>query len=95
MTPCSRNLVMYKQFLFFKISPFSRRLYTVLREFNKGALLERTLNTTQSASEQLQILCKKFPDKRLRIAVEAGGCHGFQYKFTLDKVENVSNDEDM
>jgi hypothetical protein len=44
----------------------------------------KSLNVTDSASSQLNLLKQKFPEKRLRVAVEAGGCHGFQYKFSLE-----------
>ena len=44
----------------------------------------KSLNVTDSASNQLTLLKQKFPKKTLRIAVETGGCHGFQYKFSLE-----------
>ena len=44
----------------------------------------KSLNVTDSASNQLNLLKQKFPEKKLRVAVEAGGCHGFQYKFSLE-----------
>ena len=45
---------------------------------------EKILNTTDSALQQLTNLNQKYPEKKLRIAIEAGGCHGFQYKFSLE-----------
>lgn len=45
---------------------------------------KKSLNVTDSASKQLTLLKQKFPEKRMRVAVEAGGCHGFQYKFSFE-----------
>ena len=55
------------------------------------------LELTKSASERLKALRQKFPNKALRIAVEAGGCHGFQYKFSLIHVgeEEINPQEDL
>lgn len=51
-----------------------------------------TLNLTESALTRLTRLKKNFPDAKLRVAVEAGGCHGFQYKFNLELNEAISDD---
>lgn len=34
--------------------------------------------------QRLKQLQQSKPRQRLRLLVEAGGCHGFQYKFALD-----------
>lgn len=65
------------------------RFYSPLFKDLQG---EKSLNVTDSALNQLKVLKQKFPEKRLRLAVEAGGCHGFQYKFSLETDE--SNDSD-
>lgn len=56
------------------------------------AFKDRNMNITESALSRLVELKQKFPESRLRLAVEAGGCHGFQYKFQLDIEEPSSED---
>ncbi|KAJ3540511.1 hypothetical protein NM688_g6216 [Phlebia brevispora] len=48
---------------------------------------EATLEITDRAAEQLQTIAKREnnPDAALRISVESGGCHGYQYKMELAK----------
>ncbi|KAL0577757.1 [4Fe-4S] proteins maturation [Marasmius crinis-equi] len=45
------------------------------------------LNVTERAAEQLKKVAEKEanPDAALRIMVESGGCHGYQYKMELAK----------
>ena len=57
---------------------------SLLKEHGASLANLRALEATDSAVSKLSELKQKFPDKTLRIAVEPGGCHGFQYKFTLD-----------
>ncbi|KAG8801935.1 [4Fe-4S] proteins maturation [Serendipita sp. 398] len=46
---------------------------------------EATFGITQSAAEQLRSISMRENDKgvALRVAVESGGCHGYQYKMEL------------
>ena len=53
--------------------------------FFRDSIKIKSINVTGSACDQLRALRDKFPEKMLRVAVEAGGCHGFQYKFMLDE----------
>lgn len=65
----------------------TRPLRTTYRHYSPifhSSTKEKSLNVTDSALNRLRVLKQKFPEKMLRIAVEAGGCHGFQYKFSLD-----------
>ncbi len=57
--------------------------------FRDPTNFNRILNVTDAACDQLRLLKGKFPEKKFRLAVEAGGCHGFQYKFSLDTSENL------
>ncbi|KAF7798818.1 hypothetical protein EIP86_010044 [Pleurotus ostreatoroseus] len=51
---------------------------------------EATLEVTDRAAEQLQKIAKRENNEEaaLRIAVESGGCHGYQYKMELAKRRN-------
>jgi hypothetical protein len=66
--------------------PKQRCFSSLLREEGSGAAWAnlRGFEATDAAISKLQQLKQKFPEKTLRIAVEPGGCHGFQYKFILD-----------
>ncbi|CDO72641.1 hypothetical protein BN946_scf184985.g60 [Trametes cinnabarina] len=47
---------------------------------------EAILDMTDRAAEQLRAVAQREgPDAALRIAVESGGCHGYQYKLELAK----------
>ncbi|XP_028849084.1 iron-sulfur cluster assembly 2 homolog, mitochondrial [Denticeps clupeoides] len=47
---------------------------------------ENRVNLSQSCVERLKEIMEK--GEYLRIQVEGGGCSGFQYKFSVDKVKN-------
>ncbi|KIY71132.1 hypothetical protein CYLTODRAFT_419134 [Cylindrobasidium torrendii FP15055 ss-10] len=51
------------------------------------------INVTDRAAEQLRTIAQREgnPDAALRIAVESGGCHGYQYKMELAR-ERVGDD---
>lgn len=66
------------------IPVFTRTIYRHYSPIFHSSSKEKSLNVTDSAFNRLRVLKQKFPEKILRIAVEAGGCHGFQYKFSLD-----------
>lgn len=52
---------------------------------------EQSITVTQSALERINSIRarEKNPRVALRVTVESGGCHGFQYKLDL---ENISDD---
>ncbi|KAI0821137.1 hypothetical protein BC629DRAFT_1277540 [Irpex lacteus] len=56
-------------------------------------LEEATLELTERAAEQLQRISQREnnPDAALRIAVESGGCHGYQYKMELAKKRQIDD----
>lgn len=51
---------------------------------------EASVSITDRAAEQLRSIAAREnnPDAALRIAVESGGCHGYQYKMELAKSRN-------
>eukprot|EP01036_Dinobryon_divergens_P052687 gene52687-70434_t len=56
--------------------------------------LNSTLIITKSCAERIASLRKTLvsQNSRLRVAVEGGGCSGFQYKFKMD---DTSDNEDL
>lgn len=52
------------------------------------------LNLTSSAIDKLESIRKaeKNPRVALRITVESGGCHGYQYKMDLDDISDAAVD---
>lgn len=57
---------------------------------------EMTIELTSRACKRLRKIMSKDsnPDLCLRISVESGGCHGFQYLMSLTSTSKISADED-
>ncbi|KAJ9649560.1 [4Fe-4S] proteins maturation [Coniosporium apollinis] len=57
---------------------------------------EMTMTITPRASRRLSEIARKDnkPETCLRISVESGGCHGFQYLMSLTTTDKVSREED-
>lgn len=57
---------------------------------------EMIINITPRASHRLKAIAEKDenPNLALRVAVESGGCHGFQYLMSLVDVKDVDAEED-
>ncbi|KDQ11214.1 hypothetical protein BOTBODRAFT_177466 [Botryobasidium botryosum FD-172 SS1] len=55
---------------------------------------EARIQITNSAAEQLRAISTREndPNIALRIAVESGGCHGYQYKIDLDSISDSQAD---
>ena len=55
-----------------------------------------TLTITPRAAHRLQAISEKDgnPDLALRVAVESGGCHGFQYLMSLVNTKDMDAEED-
>lgn len=55
-----------------------------------------TITITPRAAHRLQAISDKDgnPDLALRVAVESGGCHGFQYLMSLVDTKDMDVDED-
>ncbi len=54
--------------------------------------MEKKLNFTDQALNQINIITKGQDKKFFRITVQGGGCSGFKYKFGYD---TKSNDDDV
>lgn len=68
----------------FLINNYKNSLLQIRRYSPVFKCAEKILNLTDPAFDQLKVLKQKFPEKKLRIAIEAGGCQGFQYKYSFD-----------
>ncbi|KAG8950304.1 [4Fe-4S] proteins maturation [Tulasnella sp. 424] len=57
-------------------------------------LKDPSIRITERAAEQLRNIAMrdKDPDVALRVAVESGGCHGYQYKIELTSVKDSSSE---
>ncbi|KIO33341.1 hypothetical protein M407DRAFT_65655 [Tulasnella calospora MUT 4182] len=57
-------------------------------------LKDPSIRITERAAEQLRNIAMrdKDPDVALRVAVESGGCHGYQYKIELTSVKDSSGE---
>lgn len=55
-----------------------------------------TINITPRAAHRLQTISETDgnPGLALRVAVESGGCHGFQYLMSLVNVNDIDSSED-
>ena len=55
-----------------------------------------TINITPRASHRLKAIAEKDqnPNLALRVAVESGGCHGFQYLMSLIDIKDIDAEED-
>lgn len=55
-----------------------------------------TITITPRAASRLQAIAQtdSNPDLALRVAVESGGCHGFQYLMSLTSTKDMNPDED-
>ncbi|CAK1360219.1 Iron-sulfur assembly protein 2 [Cercospora beticola] len=56
-----------------------------------------TINITPRAAHRLQNIASKDsnPNTALRVSVESGGCHGFQYLMSLIDVKDIDQEEDV
>jgi|EP00769_Ergobibamus_cyprinoides_P000291 iron-sulfur cluster assembly accessory protein len=54
--------------------------------------LSDVLNVTPSARERLTSMFAGSPGTFLRVAVDAGGCSGFQYRYEVDTVPDEGDD---
>jgi iron-sulfur cluster assembly accessory protein len=57
---------------------------------------DMTINITPRASHRLKAIAEKDsnPNLALRVAVESGGCHGFQYLMSLIDIKDIDAAED-
>ena len=55
-----------------------------------------SITITPRAAQRLQTISEKDsnPDLALRVTVESGGCHGFQYLMSLTKVAEIDAEQD-
>ena len=50
--------------------------------------MEKKLNFTDQALNQINLITKGDEKKYFRITVEGGGCSGFKYSFSFDSISN-------
>jgi len=67
----------------------------LVRSFSSLEALNETLIVTKSCANRIKELQDKTgnTELRLRVAVEGGGCSGFQYNFSMDS--DMHEDEDL
>ena len=53
--------------------------------------MEKKLNFTDQALNQINIITRDQDKKFFRITVQGGGCSGFKYNFGFDKKRNVDD----
>jgi hypothetical protein len=64
----------------------------VAHEPQQYSHMSKDSSSLADSSQRLQEIVADTPNQKLRLSVDAGGCSGFQYKFTL---EDGINDDDM
>ena len=74
----------------------SRRTIAVSNPRKDDEGNDMTISITPRAAHRLQTIAETDanPDLALRVAVESGGCHGFQYLMSLVSVNNIDSSED-
>lgn len=83
----------------FSVTPPSLEALTADEDFGPETELipieQASINVTRAALAQLRKIAAKEPDNKalaLRLAVESGGCHGYQYKMDLTEQEKAVDD---
>ncbi|KAL9529942.1 Iron-sulfur assembly protein [Sphaerulina musiva] len=73
-----------------------RATKTILNPRKDDSGNEMSITITPRAAYRLQKIAEKDsnPDLALRVAVESGGCHGFQYLMSLTSVKDADSAED-
>ena len=51
------------------------------------------IDITENAINRIKQIAKKKDDKIFRISVDGGGCQGFSYKFSFDKIKSKDDTE--
>ncbi|ODV91245.1 hypothetical protein CANCADRAFT_2959 [Tortispora caseinolytica NRRL Y-17796] len=83
-----------RRYMAFESHSFARQKVINPRKSGDGKPL--VLNITNEAAKKLHSIMKdeNKPDAVLRIIVESGGCHGYQYVFRLESSKDIDADED-
>ncbi|SMR46926.1 unnamed protein product [Zymoseptoria tritici ST99CH_3D1] len=74
----------------------TRHARTILNPRKDDTGAEMLINITPRAAHRLQAIAETDanPDLALRVAVESGGCHGFQYLMSLTSTKEADAEED-
>lgn len=78
------------------VKTVSRFLLPTLRNYSKMVVqplenVKSELKITDKCVERLRKITANSSNEFLRVAVEGGGCSGFQYKFELDNKINEND----